>query len=298
LSERELAELNIQDSTSNIQHPVGRGARGVQGHLELICAADAEGRSYLRHQSFRAPIHLSKPHLDGGALVVNVVNPTAGLLAGDRIRYDVQVESGARLLLTAPSANRLHQMRDGHAEVRQEFRVAAGGFLESWPELMIPQAGSRYRQHTTIHIVPGGELFLIETLAPGRVASGEVFQFEELAWATDLWLGDLQLARERYVLAPKNGSITPLRQEFPTAYYACVFLVAAQLGRTDECWSCIHNLHDDSAWVGVSSLGPGSWIVKLLAQDSLTLRRKLNSTRMLIYTALGREIPSLRRGWI
>src|SRR5215207_8034190 len=57
----------------------------VTGHLDILCAVDAEGRSHLRHQSFRAPIHLSKPHLDEGTLVVNVVNPTAGLLAGDRV---------------------------------------------------------------------------------------------------------------------------------------------------------------------------------------------------------------------
>jgi urease accessory protein len=249
----------------------------------------------LRHQSFRAPIHLSKPHLDAGALVVNVVNPTAGLLAGDRIRYDVQVESGARLMLTAPSANRVHQMRDHDAEVCQEFRVAERGYLESWPELMIPQAGSRYRQQTVIRIESGGELLFIETLAPGRVASGEVFRFTELTWATDLWLGDVQLARERYVLTPENGSLAPLRQHFPTGYYASIFIVAARLSSTAECWTRIHELHDESAWIGVSSLGAGSFIVKLLARDSLALRKKLSCIRGLIYTAFGRELPSIRR---
>jgi len=68
---------------------------------------------------------LSKPHDDEGTLVVNIVNPTAGLLAGDRVRYDVAVESGARVLLTAPSASRAHRIVEGDARMAQEFHVAA-----------------------------------------------------------------------------------------------------------------------------------------------------------------------------
>jgi urease accessory protein UreH len=44
---------------------------------------------------------LSKPHDDSDTLVVNVVNATAGLLAGDRIECHVEVETGASLLLTS-----------------------------------------------------------------------------------------------------------------------------------------------------------------------------------------------------
>ena len=65
--------------------------RGLAGHLELVCDVDSRGWTRLGHQSFRAPYHLSKPHHDAGALVLNVVNPTAGLLEGDR-----SAERGAR----------------------------------------------------------------------------------------------------------------------------------------------------------------------------------------------------------
>ena len=120
--------------------------RGLAGHLELVCDLDSRGRTRLRHQSFRAPFHLSKPHHADGALVLNVVNPTAGLLEGDRLRSEVRVENGARLVLTTPSANRVHTMRGGTAESGQTFRVESGGSLEVWPELLIPQRGARYTQ--------------------------------------------------------------------------------------------------------------------------------------------------------
>ena len=72
---------------------------GLRGHLQLTCALDARGESHLRRQSFRAPMHISKPHLEAETLVVNIINPTAGLLSGDEIQCDITVESGGRLLL-------------------------------------------------------------------------------------------------------------------------------------------------------------------------------------------------------
>src|SRR5260221_383468 len=117
---------------------LGEPPRGLHGHLELLCALDARGQSVLRHQSFRAPYHISKPHSDAGVLVVNIANPTAGMLSGDRARLQVRVASEAALLLTLPAANRAFRMPSGTAEVEQRFEVAAGGWLEHWPELFIP----------------------------------------------------------------------------------------------------------------------------------------------------------------
>ena len=54
------------------------------GHLSLLAAVRNHGRTVLARQSFRAPFHLSKPYWDADsrALLVQVVNPTAGILAG------------------------------------------------------------------------------------------------------------------------------------------------------------------------------------------------------------------------
>lgn len=270
--------------------------RGLSGHLDVVCALDSRGLSHLARQSFCAPIHLSKPHLDEGTLVVNVVNPTAGLLAGDRVKMQARVESGASLLLTTPSASRAHRMHDGFAEVSQHFSVASGAWLESWPELFIPQTGTRYRQRTQIDLERGGELLFFETLAPGRVASGEAFAYESLEWATDLTLDGKPIARERYRLSPGNGSLDPLRARFATAYYASCFVISSRLSADSACWSAIHAMHaDGEAWVGVSALCDGGWVVKVLAPGSVVLREKLSAIRRELFATLGRKPPSLRR---
>jgi urease accessory protein len=267
----------------------------LTGHLQLVCAADASGCSYLRSQSFRAPIHLSKPHEDEGMLVVNVVNPTAGLLSGDRIDVRVAVESGARLLITAPSASRAHCAPHGHAELVQEFAVAAGGWLDNWPELFIPQGGARYRQRTTVRVEEGGEAIFFETLAPGRVAMGEAFAYTSLDWETEVFLGSELIARERYRLAPESESVRALQAQFATGYYGSCFVVSPRLTDDAACWPTIYDLQDAEAWVGCGPLRQGGWVIKLLASGSVVFRRKMGAIRRELYAALGRREPSLRR---
>ncbi len=268
---------------------------GLAGHLDIVCAADTEGRSYLRSQSFRAPIHLSKAHFETGVLRLNVVNPTAGLLDGDRIECRVRVEKSAALLLTTPSASRAHRMRGGFAEMMQDFHVAAEGRLECWPEIFIPQAGTSYRQSSSLEIESGGELIYLEALAPGRVASGESFAFSMLEWRTDLRVGDRLVACERYRLSPESESIISLRRIFETAYYGSIFVVSPGLNSDSPCWRNIHALHSKAAWVGCGRLAHDAWVIKFLAEGSVPFRRLAGEVRGEIYSALGREMPSLRR---
>jgi len=263
----------------------------MKGHLDLVCSVDADGRSHLSRQSFCAPVHLSKPHWDEGALVVNVVNPTAGLFAGDRIRYDVTVEDRAHLLLTSPSASRAYKMHSGEAVVEQHFRVNEGGLLEVMPEYFIPQAGCRYRQHTELEVAKSGAAIFFETLAPGRVAAGEVFDFERLDWTTLVrWDGRL-VARERYrIESGDSASLAALRAPFPQAYYLSCLLVGTAFAELPPLEK------EEDFLLGYSRLPENAgWAIRVLAKDSVVLRRVQRWLREQIYFGLGIRPPALRR---
>jgi urease accessory protein len=266
----------------------------MTGHLDLVCGLGAKGLSQLNHQSFRAPMHLSKPHFDGETLVVNVVNPTAGLFEGDEVSCKVRVETGARLLLTSPSATRAHCMAgSGEARLTQNFSVASNGWLEVWPELFIPQAGTRYSQKTRVDLEEGSGFLFFETLAPGRVASGEAFEFQYLDWETDIFYGGVKVVRERYTISP--SSLRVMRDQFSTGYYASVFLFHPKITAERSCWKSIGGLHDESSWVGHSRLSSAGWSIKVLAADSVRFRKVLQAVRQSCYEAMECSMPSVRR---
>ena len=275
--------------------PTSEG-RGIRGHLHLVCAPDSRGVPILRKQSFRAPIHLSKPHWDAETLVVNLINPTAGLLEDDRIEMGVTVLNGARLLLTSPSASRAHRVRNGWAEVIQDFRVQSSGFLEVLPEMFIPQAGAVYRQRTTLNVDEGAELLFFESLAPGRVASGEIFQYTSLNWDTELRVGGQHLIWERYQIEPGSPTLTGLQRVFPTAYYGSLIAVSTKLGCADSCWETLRALQSANVWIGHSPLAyPGAWSIKWITSDARSLRATQNEIRRVLYASLGCGMPDLRR---
>lgn len=268
---------------------------GLAGHLRLVCGLDSRGQTSIRQQSFRAPIHLSKPFTDAGTLVVNVVNPTAGLLAGDQIDCSVAVEEGARLLLTTPSASRAHCMPHSQATVAQQFTVATGASLENWPELLIPQAGARYSQATRIDVADGGEVMFWELLAPGRVASGEAFRFVELNWSTKVSHAGRPALRERYRIVPGEPSVEAWRGYYSAGYYASGVLFLPRVSARSPLWQSIHKLQAPGVTVGISALAGDGWTVRLLTRDSILLRNALNEIRRLVYQMLGRPMPSVRR---
>ncbi len=66
-----------------------------------------------------------------GTLMVFVVNPTGGVIGGDKSEIKVQVESGAKALILTQSATRIQPSPTGETAVQNiHFEVEAGGRLE------------------------------------------------------------------------------------------------------------------------------------------------------------------------
>ncbi len=265
----------------------------MRGHLHLTASPNGGGGgTFLSRQSFRAPLHISKPHAEAGALVVNMVNPTAGLFEGDEVDCEVCVESGAALVLTTPSSSRIYRARGtGEAVLRQSYSVEAGGFLEFFPELLIPQAGARYRQETRLSAAPGGQLLYFEWLAPGRVAGGEVFEYDELAFSTDLRVGGRLAGREQYTLSPATDSLEALKRAHPAAHYlSCYFL-----GELACPYDLVESQNNSESFLGCTPLALGGWTIKALCPDGPSTRRLMLALRAGLYSLLDRPVPWLGR---
>lgn len=272
------------------------GVRGssLNGHLQLRCESRADGTPYISHQSFRAPIHLSKSHLDAGCLIQTIVNPTAGFFDGDVLESDIVVAENARLVLSTPSASRVYPTRSGKpASNSQKFTVAGNGALEWIPEPFIPHAGAAYFQKTDIHLDPGSSLLFFDWIAPGRVAKGEVFSYHNLRWELDLHLSGSLVARERYDLNPSSRSLEALRAKFPAAHYLSVYAA----GDFSKNWPAdeLDGLTNDDTYLGHGPLPGGLHVIRALCRDSLAARALLQGLRTLLYEASGLPAPKLGR---
>ncbi len=272
----------------------GISGRAIHGHLDLRSDVRADGTPFLSHQSFRAPIHLSKSHVESGALLVHLVNPTAGFFDGDRLDLDITAGRDSRLVLSTPGASRVHRARSEEPAVcAQHLKVESGAFLEWIPEPFIPQAGARYFQRTEIDLAETAGLLFFEWITPGRVARGEIFTYESLRWELDLRVAGKLVARERFELRSDDHSLTSLRERFPAAHY----LTAYVAGIPVEAWPAaqLDALGGDRTYLGHGPLIGGVHIVRALCADSLAARALLADLRQILHEAAEWPMPRLGR---
>ena len=100
---------------------------------------------------------------------------------------------------------------------------------------MIPFAGARYRQETTIELADGAGLFWWETVAPGRTARGELFAYDSLQFRLDLTAQGLPLAQERVALDPMRRSLQSAARLGPYLYFANFYV--CRVGLAGRRWT-------------------------------------------------------------
>jgi urease accessory protein len=184
-------------------------------------------------------------------------------------------------------------MPAGMAAVRQSIRVAAGGWLEMLPALFIPHAGSDYLQETSVLLEPAAHFLWFETFAPGRVASGEAWEFTRFESRFGITYDSRPIARETYALTPRSPSVQALRGQFPAACHGACYAAGADF--PDGLLAAISALHRPACWIGCTRLDAPAIAVRLVAADNIELSRSLATIRGMLHHAFDRPVPPLRR---
>jgi urease accessory protein len=229
--------------------------------------------------------HLSKPYWDGHALMVQWINPTAGVFAGDVLESTVNVDPGAALVLTTPSATRIHKrMNCAHAagQSRQGFHVAGGAWLEVQSEWLMPQADSAFVQRTDIHLDHEAGFFYTELLAPGRVAHGEALLFDELDLRMKVVIGGRLVLQER--LHASKGKTWMLSRDDAPLFVATALVRLP--GRESKALALLRSAADvvEDCELGATMIEGGLIVVRLSAPRGAPIRKAITWMRRTLAT--------------
>ncbi len=163
--------------------------------------------------------------LDGPAAVVSLLNPTGGVLGGDRLTVDVEVGPGAHACLTTPSATRIYRTAGDAAVQTVRLALAPGATAEWVPDHTIPSAGAVLRQALTFEVGAGAVLIAVDAWAAGRVARGEAWHFRRLDSALTVRDAAGLILHDRFVLEG-DGRWDGLGFAEACPYFATVVVVA------------------------------------------------------------------------
>jgi urease accessory protein len=200
---------------------------GRDGSLRL----DFERRgavTVLARSRYTLPLQVLAPMaLEDPAAVVSILNPTGGLVGGDRLTVDVTVGPAAHACLTTPSATKVYRSEGEPARQDVTLRLEAGAVCEWIPDHTIPFTGSALRQRITVDVGDGARLILVDAFAAGRVGRGETWAFRLLDSAIMLRDAKGWLLGDRFVLGG-SGRLNPDRLGATDGhpYFASLVVVA------------------------------------------------------------------------
>ena len=182
--------------------PLRRGA--VEGEAGLAVRAGG-GVTRLAGLHQRDPLSLRLPRPGrGDILEACLITTSGGLVGGDRLTVEVDVQPGARLRAYPQAAEKVYRSLGADSRVTVTLNAAAETWLEWLPQETILFDGARLRRRTELRLAPGARVLAGEFLVFGRRASGErlssglihdawrVRRGGDLVWADALHLeGDL-----------------------------------------------------------------------------------------------------------
>lgn len=173
-------------------------ASSWQASLALAFAAEG-GHTELVRQSHQGPLVVQRPFYPEGREVchVYILHPPGGLVPGDALVIEVEVQAGARVLVTSPAATKIYRSDGRISRQTQTLRVAPGAMLEWLPQETIVFEGAQAQVKTAVELSGDAAFLGWEILCLGRPACGEGFRSGTCRQHWELWRDGRPLVLER-----------------------------------------------------------------------------------------------------
>ncbi len=199
-----------------------------------------------------------------------LLNPTGGVLGGDRLTTEIVQEAGTHVCLTTPSATRIYRTTEKPAILETVIQLGEGAMLEYFPDHIIPHQGSALRQSLRVEMARGSRAIILDSMASGRVAHGERWKFAEMDSRTDVYTGGrlTYLNRTRIVPTERKPDRFGWMQDFD--YMACMALFADGFSNWKElCSAANEELNGVPDLLGgATELSHGGCVVRFLARSA------------------------------
>ena len=162
---------------------LGVGKSGKVGILRLRLERDpSTGKTVIREQYCRVPLFIQRAIYLEETLpemaYVYIISPSGGILQGDRYSIDITLSNNALAHVTTQGATRIYKMERNYGSQIVNIKVEEGSYLEYIPDQIIPFRNSRFYQEVELTVHDNATMIYSETIVPGRVASGEKFEYD------------------------------------------------------------------------------------------------------------------------
>jgi urease accessory protein len=252
------------------------GKTGKIGFLKLTLGFDSQrNKTIITEQRSCVPLYVQRALYYDESIPsmahLFVLSPSGGVLQGDRYRTDIELKNGAMSHITTQGATRIYKMNSNYATQMINLNVGKDCYLEFLPEQLIPYKNSRYYQKATFKVDDSATLVYSETIVPGRVAMGELFDYDVCCLKT-LCYDDKQEMKfhDNCILEPKKQTMNSLGI-FGNKTVLSMMYVVTKKECVEELYEIINQIFKDNDEIigGTSILPNNSGLsVRILSNSS------------------------------
>ena len=214
----------------NLPHPPSPAAAApgptAAAGWSVLAATLVRGRSRLTTCRSIQPLKMFNPASPTTACHVVLSSYGGGLVAGDVIRLRIAGQAGTRLFFSTQASTRVFRSIDGAvAEQHTMGELGDAALAVIFPDPVVLQAESRYRQVQEWHLAPSSLLLLVDWFHSGRMDRGERFAFTSLHSELRVRVAGRLVVLDRFAFSPEENIATSPANFAGYQTFFSVFLV-------------------------------------------------------------------------
>ena len=209
---------------------------------------------------------------------VYMMSPSGGILQGDRLKIDIRLENNALAHVTTQAATKVYRMNRNYATQMINVFVDDGCYLELVPDQLIPYRKSRFYQCVKMQVHDNATAIYSEIITPGRVASGECFEYDICCCKT---IARNQNSRLRFIdtllLEPKSQELFDGFGFGSKSVFANMYILTKNID-AKTLSNSIHNILNENSVNGSASILPrhDGVFARMIANDAGEIKNALD----------------------
>jgi len=158
-------------------------------------------KTILSKRGHKGPLTVQRPfHPEDGLCHVYLLHPPGGIVAGDQLLIDIQVEGEAKALITTPGAGKFYRSAGQQALQTVSLKIKENATLEWLPQETIVFEGARLVSDVRVDLATNARFIGWEIMVLGRPAANESFNQGEALLNWHIFRDEMPLFIEKMQL--------------------------------------------------------------------------------------------------
>jgi len=181
----------------DIEFETAPAEREWKARLSLVFGIKNQ-RTILKNREHFGPLVVQRPfYPEGPVCHVYLIHPPGGVVGGDKLSINVELQPGSHTLITTPSAGKFYRSDDLKGSQTQQLKVAKDSLLEWFPQENIFFNACKSEIKTEIKLESNALFCGWEINCLGRPAASEKFMQGSITQKINIYRDDRPVFLER-----------------------------------------------------------------------------------------------------